>query len=410
MWPPITTGAGATSEDKGTQMSERVGQWRATYTPGDWVVLSGPTSVVLLEPAAPEWSTLINTIWESVLASASMSELAAVLAQHRIEEMPSFGAFFWTGAEMRSLVRGSVTVVDLATGDTVATGEGVQTWTEVGLDGVEQVRIDLQEMSGSTLLQLPLVVGAVTASSLVLDASADAQVHSPQLEDSKPQRALEEDVAPDEVSWEQPAATEPTEYPRRPVLPDSAPSEVLAPVPAETPPAPAVEPTVGLGHFDRPDYEVPMYQPEGAAEAPVEEEEDNADTALMGITGPPPGPERTVVAVLRATTGESAEVDRAVLVGRSPSPDRATADPHPRLMAVPSPGHDISRSHLQVEPQGWQVEVTDLHSTNGTLLVLPGSEMGPQRLDPGEPVTVPIGCRLDLGDGVSITVEQPSGA
>lgn len=388
-------------------MTERVGQWRATYTPGDWVVLSGPTSVVVLQPAAPEWSTLINTIWEQVVASATMTDLAGVLAQHRIEEMPSFGAFFWTGGQMRSLVRGDVNVVDLATGNTVATGEGVQTWTEVGLDGIEQVRIDLQEAAGATLLQLPLVVGAVTASSLVLDASAEAQVSSPQGEDSAPQRALEDDAGPVDDSWEQPAATEPTEYPRRPVLPDSAPSGVQAPVPAETP-VPAVEPTVGLDHFDRPDYEVPMYEPAGVPDS-GDEEEDNADTALMGITGPPPGPERTVVAVLRATTGESADVDRAVLVGRSPSPDRATADPHPRLMAVPSPGHDISRSHLQVEPQGWQVEVTDLHSTNGTLLVLPGSEMGPQRLDPGEPVTVPIGCRLDLGDGVSITVEQPAG-
>ena len=31
-------------------MAEVLGRWRATYTPGDWVVLSGPTSLVLLEP------------------------------------------------------------------------------------------------------------------------------------------------------------------------------------------------------------------------------------------------------------------------------------------------------------------------------------------------------------------------
>ena len=27
-------------------MTAVLGQWRATYTPGDWLVLSGPTSLV----------------------------------------------------------------------------------------------------------------------------------------------------------------------------------------------------------------------------------------------------------------------------------------------------------------------------------------------------------------------------
>ena len=31
-------------------MSAMLGQWRATYSPGDWLVLGGPTSLVLLEP------------------------------------------------------------------------------------------------------------------------------------------------------------------------------------------------------------------------------------------------------------------------------------------------------------------------------------------------------------------------
>ena len=91
-----------------------VGQWRATYTPGDWLVLSGPTSLVLLEPPTPEWSILVNTIWDAVVASSSLRDLAARLATFGIDRLPSFAAFFWTAEGMRSLVRGDVTVVDLA--------------------------------------------------------------------------------------------------------------------------------------------------------------------------------------------------------------------------------------------------------------------------------------------------------
>ena len=80
---------------------------------------------------------------------------------------------------------------------------------------------------------------------------------------------------------------------------------------------------------------------------------------------------RPVLAVLRASDGSTAEVDRAVLIGRAPSAQRSSARA-PRLMTVPSPGHDISRTHLEVAPEGWSVAVTDLHSTNGTILVRPG--------------------------------------
>ena len=163
-------------------MTAALGRWRATYTPGEWVVLSGPTSLVLLEPPTHEWAPLINTLWDEVVASSSIVDLAARLASFKIETLPSFGAFFWTADGMRSLVRGSVSVIDLATGKVVADGEGIQTWSEVGLAGVSHIRIDTPYEGDVTLLELPLVVGAVRASSVVLDASDRARVSSPQNE------------------------------------------------------------------------------------------------------------------------------------------------------------------------------------------------------------------------------------
>ena len=161
-------------------METVVGQWRATYTPGDWLVLSGPTSLVLLEPPAPEWSNLVNTLWDEVVASSSLPDLAARLAAYGIDPLPSLAAFFWTPDGMRSLVRGEVSVIDLDSGEVVARGEGIQTWSEVGLGGVRQVRVDTPHGGEETLLALPLVVGAARVSSVTLDAADEAKVSSPQ--------------------------------------------------------------------------------------------------------------------------------------------------------------------------------------------------------------------------------------
>ena len=74
---------------------------------------------------------------------------------------------------------------------------------------------------------------------------------------------------------------------------------------------------------------------------------------ICGSPIAPQGPQllpRPVLAVLRASDGATAEVDRAVLVGRAPSAQRSSARA-PRLLTVPSPGHDISRTHLEVAPE-----------------------------------------------------------
>lgn len=124
---------------------------------------------------------------------------------------------------------------------------------------------------------------------------------------------------------------------------------------------------------------------------------------------PPQSPQlvtRPALAVLRTSHGHQVEVDRAVLIGRSPTASRVPREQLPRLLAVPSPSHDISRTHLEVAPDGWRVLVKDLYSTNGTTLVRPGDNAR-ERLVPGEPVQVAPGWVIDLGDGLTITVEPP---
>ncbi|HET9302454.1 MAG TPA: FHA domain-containing protein, partial [Propionibacteriaceae bacterium] len=123
-----------------------------------------------------------------------------------------------------------------------------------------------------------------------------------------------------------------------------------------------------------------------------------ASQAPQFVSGP-------VLAVLRASDGSTAEVDRPVLIGRAPSGDRSGIRP-PRIFIVQSPNHDISRTHVEVAPDDWQIVVTDMNSTNGTVLVRPGA-VDRQQLTPGEPVPVQLGSVVELGDGVSVLIDFP---
>ena len=443
------------AEEAETVMAAVLGRWRATYTPGDWVVLSGPTSLVVLEPPTHEWAPLINTLWDEVVASSSIVDLAARLASFKIDALPSFGAFFWTADGMRSLVRGHISVVDLATGKVVADGEGIQTWSEVGLAGVSHIRVQTPYQGDATLLELPLVVGAVRASSVVLDASERAQVSSPQDEPvaaGTPGPALATEPLPEVVPTPSP---EPVQQPASESAASGGAAEA---VPSDQTAELSAEEIAALQNADTELMPSPFEDGDSEAQSelavqqepaavtsdltseigqeaeavgptsrpsPDESTQDSAILALLCQQGHANPPSSTrcricgsplasqapqfvsgpILAVLRASDGSTAEVDRPVLIGRAPSGDRSGIRP-PRLMIVRSPNHDISRTHVEVAPDDWQIVVTDLNSTNGTVLVRPGA-VDRQQLAPGEPVPVQLGSVMELGDGVSVLIDFP---
>jgi len=112
------------------------------------------------------------------------------------------------------------------------------------------------------------------------------------------------------------------------------------------------------------------------------------------------------VARLLLPDGATIDVDRSVLVGRAPEASRIVTEGEPRLVAVASPHQEVSSTHLEVRPgsgadHGCAV-VTDLGSTNGSVLVQPG--LPPEDLRAGVTVQLVPGAVVDLGDGVSIEV------
>jgi hypothetical protein len=128
---------------------------------------------------------------------------------------------------------------------------------------------------------------------------------------------------------------------------------------------------------------------------PVPQLEPEAPTALLPTVG---------TGRIRVSTGQVVTLDRTVVIGRRPRAPRASGASLPHLVAVESPQQDISRSHLEIRPEGDTVVVIDLHTTNGSTLLRPGND--PVRLHPGEQTLVLSGDVIDLGDGVTVAFED----
>ncbi len=115
---------------------------------------------------------------------------------------------------------------------------------------------------------------------------------------------------------------------------------------------------------------------------------------------------RPVLGVLRLSTGDVLTLDRDVVLGRNPPADLTgeNGDGRAHVVRLPSADGEISRAHLRVTLSGWQVLVTDLNSTNGTRVTLPGRD--PEQLPPGVPVPISPGTVIALAEGVNFRFED----
>lgn len=113
----------------------------------------------------------------------------------------------------------------------------------------------------------------------------------------------------------------------------------------------------------------------------------------------PPAPAQYAI---RLASGEVFDLDLPVLIGRRPSAPRIEQGAPPRLVAVASPEHEVSSTHVRIEQEGDAVVVTDLRSTNGTIVTAAaGTE---SRLRPGQSVVVLAGATVEIGDGNIIEI------
>lgn len=161
---------------------------------------------------------------------------------------------------------------------------------------------------------------------------------------------------------------------------------------AEAPPAALAEQPTPLGDHDGETVAVADMRAMRAAERATFESTD-------AVPARRPARGRIVL-----STGRVVELERPVVIGRRPKSTRTSGAELPTLVAVDSPEQDISRSHVEIRAEGEHVLVTDLDTTNGTLLLRVGQD--PVKLHPNEPTMVVAGDVLDIGDDVTVTFEE----
>lgn len=112
---------------------------------------------------------------------------------------------------------------------------------------------------------------------------------------------------------------------------------------------------------------------------------------------------RPPLGVLRLQNGDTVLLDRGAVLGRSPRLPSGWTDEQPNLVKIHDPERDISSQHVEVRLDFWHVLVRDLGSTNGTEVILPGTE--PVALRPHDPMAIEPGTRIVLAGVFDITFE-----
>lgn len=131
----------------------------------------------------------------------------------------------------------------------------------------------------------------------------------------------------------------------------------------------------------------------GLIEAPEEQVPDVGDKA----------PQQELISRfrLRHINGTKHLLNKPIILGRLPAAPLRGGQAF-NLVMVASPEGLVSSTHARVEVQGDVVVVTDLRSTNGTRVIIPGQPT--VLLAPGDSMALGVGAIIDLGDGNRLEV------
>lgn len=347
----------------------------ARFAAGDWYAVVGDRVTVLL-PSSQRGR--VAGLWDLADAGADADTVLDALLAGGLSSLEHFALVAHGDDTTRLIVRGAATAaVSSAAGDEIVSAAAGTTWSEQVLTGVSSVRVTLTGEGAADHVLTPGLSRVSVVEFGTPSASAPAAPQAPAAPVERPAPAAE----PEPIPEPEPAVAAPMSFGE----------------PADDPTPTGEVPVVHDDWSDRDGQTV--------AGAPV------PDFERPPVPGQELAPEvvSQPVASLVFSTGDVLAVDRTVLVGRAPEARRFASHDQPHVVTVPSPHQEISSTHLEIRP-GAGVDhgaaiATDLGSTNGTVLALPG--LDPEEMKPGIAVSLVPGAVLDLGDGVTIQVTNP---
>jgi hypothetical protein len=346
------------------------------YAPGQSRAVVGSSIAMLLTSDGDVDELLVTRLWASVRAATDLQDVVDALVEIGIRHLPSLGLVHLAGGTANLLLRGDVQAV-LHRADAepeTVTADGAVTWRELAVNGATTIELGTDGVPGGPYR--PLVGGIVDAARLRL-----GEPPPPDAEPAGSEAAAGEDD--DDADGE---------------VPKSSGAEDQQVAGEEHRPAARErdEPPAG-GHTTV----MAVRCPDGHANPPMTPSCRVCGQAVAGFE--PVEVSRPVLGRLVFSNGTEVELDRPVVVGRAPKRRRGATGEEPQLVTLPSPDQEISRSHLEVRLDGWQVLVVDLDSTNGTVMTLPGTE--PLLLRAGEEYRIKPGTVVSVADEVSFVYE-----
>ena len=177
---------------------------------------------------------------------------------------------------------------------------------------------------------------------------------------------------------------------------------VARPAPTARFSAPTPQPPAREASAEAPSAEVEAPRPpEPAVPAPAPAVPTTAPkpaaTATNSTTASAPA--SASYAALLLDTGQSIPVNRTIVLGRAPSPQRATDSPIP----VEDQTRSLSRTHVRIAPSEGGITIEDLNSANGTRARSPNGQT--HTLVPGQPIELPMNSQLLLGERLISVVD-----
>jgi len=367
---------------------------KRTFAAGDWYAVVGEQVTALIPTDA---RSRVAGLWDLADRGAGFEEVLDGLLADGLSNLSGF-ALIGHGDRTRVLVRGAVAATfRTPQGDVAIAHEPDALWGDRTLDGVTGGRITVGAVSDEP--DLALATGVARASVVQFGEAAAGDAAAPGTGASDEPVAVVADVTEESAPFEA-------------EQPDPAPEPEPEPVPVPQPSAPL---TFGAPNDDdpTPTGEQPAVTEDAAYPGNDHDGQTTIGAPVADFARPQagiPGQELVPavvahpVAKLIFSTGDVVDVDRVILVGRAPEARRFASSDQPHLVTVSSPNHEISSTHLEIRPgagadHGMAV-VTDMGSTNGTVLVQPG--LPPEDLKAGIAISLIPGAILDLGDGVTI--------